>query len=217
MIVAIESASTDLSLAVGAEDGEVLAVEGWRSAGRGAHELLPHLLALLTRAGYRLEQATAFAVGSGPGSFTGLRVGMSLAKGMALALGRPIVGVPSLEAWLVANPGAAAAVARAGAREAYLLLRGETAPRIVDREELPSQAGVAAVAAAVVAPGELAEAFGLAGAVAPTGAAAAVAAIAATRLAANPAGDDLAHLEPAYLRPPRGAGQLANPEAKPWR
>jgi tRNA threonylcarbamoyl adenosine modification protein YeaZ len=214
MIVAIESASTDLSVAIGAEDGEVLAVDAWRSAGRGgAHELLPHLLALLTRGGYRLEQATAFAVGSGPGSFTGLRVGMSLAKGMALALGRPIVGVASLEAWLAADPTAMAAVARAGAREAHLLLRGETASRIVDRDELPSHAGVAAV----VAPGELAEAFGLAGAVTPTGAAAAVAAIAAARLAANPAGDDLAHLEPAYLRPPRGAGQLANAEAMPWR
>jgi len=213
MIIAVESASTDLSVAIGAEDGELLAVDGWRSPGRGAHELLPHLLALLARAGYRLDQATAFAVGSGPGSFTGLRVGMSLAKGLALALRRPIVAVPSLEAWLAADPNAMAAVARAGAREAYLLMRGETAPRIVDRDELPSEAGVAAV----VAPGELAEAFGLTGATAPTRAAAAVAAIAAARLGADPRGDDLARLEPAYLRPPRGRGQLAPAEATPWR
>jgi tRNA threonylcarbamoyladenosine biosynthesis protein TsaB len=213
MIVAIESASTDLSVAIAAEDGEPLGVDGWRSARRGAHELLPRLLALLALNGYRLEQATAFAVGSGPGSFTGLRVGMSLAKGMALALRRPIVGVPSLEAWLAADPEARAAVARAGAREAYLLLRGETGPRIVDRQELPSQAGVAAV----VAPGELAEAFGLAGAVAPTSAAAAVGSIAAARLATDPGGDDLARLEPAYLRPPRGVGPLAHAEATPWR
>lgn len=213
MIVAIESASTDLSVAIAADDGELLAVDGWRSAGRGAHELLPHLLALLARGGHRLDQAAAFAVGTGPGSFTGLRVGMSLAKGMALALGRPIVGVPSLEAWLAAEPDAPAAVARAGARDAYLLLRQETTPRVVDRDELPVQAG----AAAVVAPGELAEAFGLAGALPPTGAAAAVAAIAATRLATNPRGDDLARLEPAYLRAPRGLGQLQQAEAMPWR
>jgi tRNA threonylcarbamoyladenosine biosynthesis protein TsaB len=212
MIVAIESASTDLSVAICAEDGAVLAVDGWRSEGRGAHELLPHLLALLARGEYRLEQATAFAVGSGPGSFTGLRVGMSLAKGMALALARPIVGVPSLEAWLAAEPTAMAAVARAGARDAYLLLRGEAAPRIVDRDELPSQAGVAAV----VAPGELADAFGLAGAVPPAGAATAVAAMAAARLAEDPAGDDPARLEPAYLRPPRGIGQVMKVEAMPW-
>jgi tRNA A37 threonylcarbamoyladenosine modification protein TsaB len=138
---------------------------------------------------------------------------MSLAKGMALALGRPIVGVPSLEAWLTAEPTTMAAVARAGAREAYLLLRGETAPRIVARDEFPSQAGMAAV----VAPGELADAFGLAGAVSPTGAAAAVVAIAAARLAANPPGDDPARLEPAYLWPPRGVGQVTRAEALPWR
>jgi tRNA threonylcarbamoyl adenosine modification protein YeaZ len=213
VIVAIESASTDLSVAIGAEDGELLAVDGWRSASRGAHELLPHLLGLLARGGYRLDQAMAFAVGAGPGSFTGLRVGMSLAKGMALALRRPIVGVPSLESWLAAESDALAAVARAGAREAYLLLRGETAPRIVDRDELPAQAG----AATIVAPGELAEAFGLAAAMAPTRAAAAIAAIAAGRLAANPGGDDLARLEPAYLRAPRGLGQLQHAEATPWR
>ena len=213
MIVAIESASSDLSVAIRGEDGELLAVDGWRSAGRGAHELLPHLLAMLARGGYRLDQASAFAVGSGPGSFTGLRVGMSLTKGLALALRRPIVAVPSLEAWLAAEPEALAAVARAGAREAYLLPRGETTPRIVDRDELLAQAGVAAV----VAPGELAEAFGLTGATAPTSAAAAVAAIAATRLATNPDGDDLARLEPAYLRAPRGLGQLQQPEATPWR
>jgi len=213
MIVAIESASTDLSVALGADGGEVLAVDGWRSEGRGAHELLPRLLALVAQSGHRLDQASAFAVGSGPGSFTGLRVGMSLAKGLALALRRPIVGVPSLEAWLEADPEALAAVARAGAREAYLLLRGDAAPRIVDRDELPSEADVAAI----VAPGELAEAFGLWGATPPARAAAAVAAIAAARLAVDPAGDDLARLEPAYLRPPRGLGQLAHAEATPWR
>jgi tRNA threonylcarbamoyladenosine biosynthesis protein TsaB len=213
MIVAIESASTDLSVAISAEDGDLLALDGWRSTGRGGHELLPHLLALLARAGHRLDQATAFAVGIGPGSFTGLRVGMSLAKGMALATGRPIVGVPSLDAWLAADPEAPAAIARAGAREAYLLLRGETQPRIVDRDELPSSSGMAAVAA----PSELAEAFGLAGATPPTRAAAAVAALAAARLATNPGGDDLARLEPAYLRQPRGLGQLAHAEATPWR
>jgi hypothetical protein len=121
--------------------------------------------------------------------------------------------VPSLEAWLAADPQARAAIARAGAREAYLLLRGEAATRIVDRDQLPSQAG----AAAVVAPGELAEAFGLTGATPPTSAAAAVAAIAAARLGVDPGGDDLARLEPAYLRPPRGLGQLVSAEATPWR
>jgi tRNA threonylcarbamoyl adenosine modification protein YeaZ len=139
-------------------------------------------------------------VGIGPGSFTGLRVGMSLAKGLALALARPIVGIPSLEAWLRAEPGARAALARAGARDAYVLLRGEQTPRIVDRDELPSDTRQATV----VAPLELAEAFGLREARSPRHAAMAVAQLAAARLSITPAGDDLDRLEPAYLRAPRG-------------
>jgi tRNA threonylcarbamoyladenosine biosynthesis protein TsaB len=212
MIVALESASTDLSVALAADDGSLLAGDAWRSESRGAHDLLPRLLALLDGEGLRLDEVRAVAVGTGPGSFTGLRVGMSLAKGLALGLRRPIVGVPSLEAWLTAAPHATAALARAGAREAYLLLRGEPEPLIVDRDDLPSMAG----SASVVAPGELAEAFGLSGASPPAGAAAAVAAMAGERLATQGSGDDLARLEPIYLRPPRGIGQLAPAGATTW-
>lgn len=212
MIVAIDSASTDLSVAVAGDDGSLLGQDSWRSDRRGGHDLLPRLLALLARSGYRLDEASAFAVGLGPGSFTGLRVGVSVTKGLALALRRPVVGVPSLEAWLMAHPTALAAIARAGAREAYLLVRGDAVPRIVDRDGLPSDAG----AATLVAPGELAEAFGLPATVAPAGAAASVAAMAAARLADDPAGDDLARLEPVYLRPPRGLDQLAASRVATW-
>ena len=96
-------------------------VDGWSAGQRQAHELLPRLLALLERTAAASATVTALAVGIGPGSFTGLRVGMSVAKGLAFALERPIVGVPSLAAWLASEPDAAAAVARAGARDAYLL------------------------------------------------------------------------------------------------
>jgi tRNA threonylcarbamoyl adenosine modification protein YeaZ len=213
MIVAIDSASTDLSVAIAGDDGRLLAQDGWRSDRRGGHDLLPRLLALLAGSGHRLDEASAFAVGLGPGSFTGLRVGMSVTKGLALGLRRPLVGVPSLEAWLVAEPPAVAAMARAGAREAYLLVRGDVAPRIVDRDGLPAGAD----AAPLVAPGELAEAFGLLGAIAPTRAAASVAGLAAQRLAVDPAGDDLSRLEPIYLRPPRGLDQLSSSTVATWR
>lgn len=208
MIVAIESASTDVSLAVAAADGSGLAASGWTSDRRQGHETLPRLLQLLADHGLALRDVSGVAVGLGPGSFTGLRVGMSLAKGLALALGCPLVGVPSLTAWLDAEPDARAALARAGARDAYLLLRGETQPRIVDRDLLPPDAR----SARVVAPAELAEAFGLLGAVSPHRAAASIAATAARRLAEHPAGDDLALLEPAYLRAPRGVGQVPHVE-----
>jgi tRNA threonylcarbamoyladenosine biosynthesis protein TsaB len=197
VIVSIDAASTDLSLAIMERDGTLVDDDAWSSAQRQSAELLPRLLELLARADRALGDVGALAVGTGPGSFTGLRVAMALAKGLAAGLGRPLVGVPSLAAWLDAEPDAVAAIARAGAREAYLLLRGADEVRIVDRDELPSRQGP------LVAAAELAAAFGLAGA-RPPRAAAAIASRAARRLAADPGGDDLRTLEPIYLRAPRG-------------
>ena len=211
MIIALESASSDPSLAIAGPDGTSQAVDGWAGEGRQAGELLPHLLVLLARAGREVRETTALAVGIGPGSFTGLRVSMSLAKGLALALDVSLYGVPSLAAWLAAEPDAAAAVARAGAQEAFLLVRGETEPRIVAGAELPNLLA----GSPVVAASELASAFGLAAARSPFGAAAAVAAMAAARLVDEPGGDDLERLEPAYLRAPRGIS-LTSKEVGSW-
>jgi tRNA threonylcarbamoyl adenosine modification protein YeaZ len=203
MILAIESASSDLSVALTTADGRPIATAGWHGDQRQGNELLPRLLALLQREGRSLQEASAVAVGIGPGSFTGLRVGMSLAKGLAFGLGRPIVGIPSLEAWLAEEPRAEAAIVSVGAREAYLVTRRELAPRIVDRDAL------GAMVAALVAPTELAEAFGLESPFSPLAGAQAVARLGARRLAEQPAGDDLSDLEPRYLRAPRGIGQAA--------
>lgn len=200
MIIAIESASSDPSLALASVEGDLLASDGWAGEGRQASELLPRLLVLLAQAGRDLREATALAVGIGPGSFTGLRVSMSLAKGIALALRLPVVGIPSLGAWLEAEPGAAAAVARAGAQDAYLLTRGTTEPRIVAATDLRALVGGSVLAA----PSELALAFELSGTLPPHGAAAAIARLAAERLVQDPAGDDLERLEPWYVQAPRG-------------
>ncbi|HUH16974.1 MAG TPA: tRNA (adenosine(37)-N6)-threonylcarbamoyltransferase complex dimerization subunit type 1 TsaB [Methylomirabilota bacterium] len=198
MIIALDGASTDLSLALADPDGTLIAEDAWSSAQRQSAELLPRLLALLEREERRWGATTALGVGTGPGSFTGLRVAMALAKGLAFALGRPLVGIGSLAAWLHAEPEAHAAVARAGAREAYLLFRGAEEPRIVEREELASLAG-----RVLVAPAELAAAFELEGTRSPRGAGA-IAALVAARLVERPSGDDVSILEPAYLRLPRG-------------
>lgn len=201
MIVAIESASADVSIALADPDGTLRRVDGWSAGQRQSHELVPRISALLDTDGSRLAAVTALAVGIGPGSFTGLRVGMSVAKGLAVVLERPIIGVPSLAAWLESEPNAAAAVARAGARDAYLLRRGAASPAIVDRDAL------AGVSGPVVAPAELIEAFELPDAIQPLRAASAVARQAAIRLHDDPTGDDLSRLEPAYLRAPRGVAQ----------
>ena len=203
MIIAIESASTDPSLALLEADGAELATDGWSGGHGQGRELMPRLLALLAADRRSLSDATAVAVGLGPGSFTGLRVGMALAKGLAAARELPIVGVPSLEAWLAADPEARAALARAGAHDAFVLLRGETEPALVSRDALPA----AAHRDPVVAPGELAAAFGLAGARPPLRAALAVGRSAAETLRSGRGGDDLRSLEPRYLRLPRGVEQ----------
>lgn len=89
----------------GAGENEILA-EDSRVAGRthGAM-ILEQMDAALLNAGLELSQIDVFAVANGPGSFTGLRVGMATAKSLAWACDRPLIGVPTLEAWAGrANP-----------------------------------------------------------------------------------------------------------------
>jgi tRNA threonylcarbamoyladenosine biosynthesis protein TsaB len=211
VIVAFESASTDLSVALHDASGAVGST-AWTSARRQSAELLPRLLALLGEQGRGLDEVRGVAVGTGPGSFTGLRVALALAKGVALARRVPIVGVPSLGAWLDAAPDAAAAVARAGARDAYVLARGEDVARIVDRDELIGLLGTREI----VASSEVVEAFGLSdSSTSPSGAAAAIARIAQERLSGSGEGDDLSRLEPIYLRAPRGVPDV-QPGAVKW-
>ena len=210
MIVAIEAASSHPSIALAERDGAPIESAAWASAARQSAELLPRLLSLLADADRRLADIGGVAVGTGPGSFTGLRVAMSVAKGLGVALRVPIVGVPSLDAWLDADAATAAAVSRAGARDAYLLERGADDVRIAEREELHERLAGRPVAAA----DELAGAFMLDDARPPVGAAAAIARRAAPRIAAGDV-DDLASLEPRYLRAPRGV-PVDSSEAVRW-
>lgn len=205
MIVALEAASADQSVALADAGGGLLAQSSWTAPRGQGGELLPRLLALLTDRHASLSDISAVAVGIGPGSFTGLRVALSLAKGLAMGLERPIVGVPSLEAWLVSVPDATAALARAGAAEVYALARdgGEQGPQVISFTALSAEAR----RMTMVAPGELAAALTLGHAAPPTGAAAAIAKLAAGRLAAGEP-DELAALEPVYLRPPRGLAEM---------
>lgn len=206
MIIGIDAASTDLSVAVVADDGTFVAEDAWTSEQRQSAELLPRLLALLEASDAGLGDTTLVAVGTGPGSFTGLRVSMALAKGLAVGLGRRLAGIGSLEAWLETDADAVAAVARAGAREAYVLPRGADRPLVADERTLHERLG----GRRVVAPAELAAAFGLAHAVSPR-----AAAVIALRASERPGGDDPRTLEPVYLRPPRGL-EAAPAEEVQW-
>jgi tRNA threonylcarbamoyladenosine biosynthesis protein TsaB len=96
-LLALETATAATGVAL-LEDGRVLAeVEG--EAGKGhAAALLPAVERALTQAGVGLEEIDAFAVSIGPGSFTGLRIGLASLKAFAFGTPKPVAAVPTLAA-----------------------------------------------------------------------------------------------------------------------
>jgi tRNA threonylcarbamoyl adenosine modification protein YeaZ len=88
--------ATERGLVAVARDGGVCASVRWRSAGRHGENLLGYIESSLSQAGLGRRDLSAIGVVTGPGGFTSLRVGLATAKGLALGLGLPIVGVGSL-------------------------------------------------------------------------------------------------------------------------
>jgi tRNA threonylcarbamoyladenosine biosynthesis protein TsaB len=105
--------SADVTAVALLRDGRVLAQAAEPSAERHAQLLLPRVSACLAAAGLALADVELFAVGIGPGSFTGVRVGLATAKGFGLASGKPVCGVSSLRALARAVFDAAAAPRKA--------------------------------------------------------------------------------------------------------
>jgi len=94
----IETATSIASVAIVAAN-RVTAERALPMRGSHARTVLPLIDATLEAAGIGLRNLDVLAVSIGPGSFTGLRIGLSVAKGLALATGLPVVGVPTLEAY----------------------------------------------------------------------------------------------------------------------
>ena len=83
-------------------------------ATRHGRTLVPAIRDLIANAGLRLDQLDGLVVGLGPGSYTGLRVGITAAKTLAYALGKPLAGFDSLEAVARNAPASALAVSAIG-------------------------------------------------------------------------------------------------------
>jgi tRNA threonylcarbamoyl adenosine modification protein YeaZ len=99
-----------------------------------AQTLLEDIDALLRQAGAHPSDVDRLAVGLGPGSFTGVRIGLAVARGLALSLDLPGAGVSTLAALAAGAPGAMPVV-DAKRREVFTLVDGE--PCVLTPQELP--------------------------------------------------------------------------------
>lgn len=97
MQLTIDTSTDTASIAI-VQNSEVIAELAWRCRENHTVELLPRLARLLDETKVALQSASGIIVAKGPGSYTGLRVGISIAKGLAFSLNIPIVGISTLEA-----------------------------------------------------------------------------------------------------------------------
>ncbi len=119
------------------DDAEVLGERVSR-----AQTLLEDVDALLRQAGAHPADLDRLAVGIGPGSFTGVRIGLAVARGLALSLDLPGAGVSTLVALAAGAPGALPVI-DAKRREVFTLLDGE--PRVLAPADLPLERGAVCV------------------------------------------------------------------------
>ena len=97
LILALDTTTKALSCAL-ARDGVVLREDGGDAGREHASSLPGALMQLLVEAGVALREVDAFAVAVGPGSFTGLRIGIATMQGLAFAAGKPLMGVSAFDA-----------------------------------------------------------------------------------------------------------------------
>jgi tRNA threonylcarbamoyladenosine biosynthesis protein TsaB len=129
LILAFDTA-TDAATSALVDDGEVLGERVSRAV-----TLLEDVDALLRQAGARPADLDALAVGTGPGSFTSIRIGLSLARGLAVALQLPAAGVSTLDALAASSEGAYPVI---DAKRSEVFVLG---PRVVTPEELDFEPG----------------------------------------------------------------------------
>lgn len=221
-LLALDTATSRTTLVVRRSPGAPIDDGSSSGPERGAASLGSRLGATLAAAGVEPRDLAAVGAGTGPGGFTGLRVGLATAKTLAWSLGIPLVGIPTTDALRRAAAALAgtdasrlAVVQPAGARDHYLAVPG-AAPRLVSAgEDLAAAVGELDLIAPDTDPARVAGCRGpaglepvAAGTLAQDGLGAALLAIVEERLAAG-ATDDVAALVPVYVALPRGVAATA--------
>ena len=142
-ILAIDTATTHVVIATGTPEGVADGLSTWTAGYRHGETLLPSIGRFLGEQNIRRSRLVGIVVGTGPGAFTGLRVGIATAKGLAHGLGIPLVGVSTAEALIEAFEAAEAAVAVRTASTA--VARPSCCCRPARRDRLVVRAGTAPV------------------------------------------------------------------------
>jgi tRNA threonylcarbamoyladenosine biosynthesis protein TsaB len=141
MLVLAFDTATDVATSALVSDGEVLGERTSRAV-----TVLEDVDALLRQAGAHTRELEGLAVGIGPGSFTGVRIGLATARGLSLALGVPVAGVSTLDALAAGAPGALPVIdARRGE---VFVLQGE--PRVLVPQEVQLGPGTVCVGGGAV-------------------------------------------------------------------
>ncbi|HKQ17517.1 MAG TPA: tRNA (adenosine(37)-N6)-threonylcarbamoyltransferase complex dimerization subunit type 1 TsaB [Solirubrobacterales bacterium] len=128
-ILAIDTATTQVVIATGSANGTADGISTWAAGYRHGETLLPSIGRFLGEQNIRRSRLVGVVVGTGPGAFTGLRVGMATAKGLAHGLGIPLAGVSTGEALLEAS----------GVDRPVLLLPAGPSDRLVLRPGVAAQ------------------------------------------------------------------------------
>ena len=139
-VLCFDTAMAACSAAVIDGDRNLVLSEGFEAMARGhAEALAPMVSAVMRKSGIGYEELGGIAVTTGPGTFTGVRIGLSFARGLGLALGIPVSGIDSLSALAANEPAPVPLLVATAARneEAYVALFDERRSLLVPPQVMP--------------------------------------------------------------------------------